>query len=162
MDGEVEAVIARLGAFRAEHRHLYVHTHYKCDDGFLLGQWVMRRRSEKRRYRLHPRYEVLDAVPGWDWQSVDARLLEGLYRLEEYVERNGTARVPLWYECDDGLKLGAWVRNRRNGPERYPWLSSPRRTMLRTSASSTRKTRATSAGESIRRRASIATPSMST
>jgi hypothetical protein len=123
MERELEDVIARLDAFRAEHRHLYVHTHHRCDDGFQLGQWVMRRRSEKRRGRLHPRYGVLDSVPGWDWQSVDARLLEGLYRLEEYVERNGTARVPLWYECDDGLRLGVWVRNRRNGPERHPWLT---------------------------------------
>lgn len=123
MDREVDAVVARLEEFRAAHRHLYVHTHYRCADGFQLGQWVMRRRSEKRRGRLHPRYEVLDTVPGWDWDSVDARLVEGLYRLEAYVERCGTARVPLWYECDDGFRLGVWVRNRRNGPKRHPWLT---------------------------------------
>jgi Helicase associated domain len=123
MDREVEAVIARLDEFHAAYSHMYVHTHYRCDDGFQLGQWVMRRRSEKRRGRLHPRYEVLDIVPGWDWDSVDARLVEGLYRLEAYVERYGTARVPLWYECDDGFRLGVWVRNRRNGPKRYPWLT---------------------------------------
>lgn len=123
MDREVEAVIARLDEFRAAHRHLYVHTHYRCDDGFQLGQWVMHRRSEKRRGRLHPRYEVLDTVPGWDWDSIDARLVEGLYRLEAYVERYGTAKVPLWYDCDDGFRLGVWVRNRRNGPKRYPWLT---------------------------------------
>jgi hypothetical protein len=123
MDREVEAVIVRLEEFRAAHCHLYVHTHYRCADGFQLGQWVMRRRSERRRGRLHPRYEVLDTVPGWDWSSVDARLLMGLYRLEEYVECYGTARVPLWYECEDGLRLGVWVRNRRNGPKRHPWLT---------------------------------------
>jgi hypothetical protein len=123
MDRELEDVIARLDEFRAEHRHLYVHAHYRCRDGFQLGQWVMRRRSEKRRGRLHPRYEALDVVPGWDWQSVDTRLLDGLYQLEEYVECYGTARVPLWYECKDGFRLGVWVRNRRNGPRRHPWLT---------------------------------------
>lgn len=116
-------MIARLEEFRAAHSHVYVRSHYRCDDGFHLGQWVMRRRSEKRRGRLHPRYEVLDTVLGWDWDSIDARLVEGLYRLEAYVERYGTARVPLWYECDDGFRLGVWVRNRRNGPKRYPWLT---------------------------------------
>ncbi len=105
MSSEVDDVIARLEAFRAAHRHLYVPTHHRCADGFQLGQWVMRRRSEKRRGRLHPRYTVLDGLPGWDWSSVDARLLEGLYRLEAYVERYDTARVPLWYVCEDGFRL---------------------------------------------------------
>jgi hypothetical protein len=123
MDQEIGAVIARLEEFRVMHRHLYVRTHYRCADGFQLGQWVMRRRSEKRRGCLHPRYAVLDGLPGWDWNSVDARLLEGLYRLEAYVERYGTARVPLWYECEDGFRLGVWVRNRRNSSRRHRWLA---------------------------------------
>jgi len=123
MGYEIDDVIAQLEAFRVAHWHLYVPTHYRCADGFQLGRWVMRRRAEKRRGRLHPRYEALDAVPGWDWESVDGRLLDGLLRLEAYVERYGTAWVPLRHVCDDGFRLGVWVRNQRNGPKRHPWLT---------------------------------------
>ena len=51
--------------------------------------------------------------------------------------------------------------SRRRLPSEETSRSSPRRTMLRTSVSLTRSTRATSAGASIRHRTSIATPSMS-
>jgi hypothetical protein len=120
---DVDEVLQRLEQFRSSYGHLYVPDTYRCRDGFRLGTWCRRRRQEHRRGRLHPRYEVLTGLPGWDWLARHRRLIEGLQRLTIYVEAFGTADVPCRYECEDGFKLGRWVRNRRRLFWKQPWLA---------------------------------------
>jgi hypothetical protein len=114
----------RLEAFHAAYDHLYVPGSHVCPDGFRLGAWVQSRRRDRRLARLHPRYEVLATLPCWDWESRDGRLVEGLRRLQTYVEQNGVADVPSRYVCDDGFKLGRWVQNRRRLLDRESWLAA--------------------------------------
>ncbi len=123
MHGDLGVVLARLEEFRVVHGHLYVPTHYVCSDGLRLGRWVASRRAEKRRGRLHSRYAVLETLQGWDWRAHNRRLVEGLDRLQVYVEQHGTSRVPLEFVCDDGFRLGIWVRNRRGCADRHLWLT---------------------------------------
>ena len=120
---DVDEVLQRLELFRSLYGHLYVPDTYRCSDGFQLGPWCRNRRLEYRRQCLHPRYEVLAELPGWDWQARHRRLIEGLQRLTLYVEAFGTADVPYRYECEDGFKLGYWVKNRRQLLLKQPWLA---------------------------------------
>lgn len=119
---DVDDVLLRLDEFRASYGHLYVPEGWRCRDGFPLGGWVVRRRREYRDGCLHQRYEVLERLPGWDWQPRHHRLIEGLQRLQAYVAVHETAHVPWKYECEDGFKLGTWVRNRRRLAGKQPWL----------------------------------------
>ena len=123
LDSGLQEVLKRLEDFRAVHGHLFVPTSFACDDGFRLGLWVARRRSEARRGELHSRYGVLNEVAGWDWEPCDPRLVAGFERLRVYVEKYGSARVPLWYVCEDGFRLGVWVRSRRAHPSGCAWLN---------------------------------------
>jgi Helicase associated domain len=120
---DVGEVLLRLEQFRGRYGHLYVPDTYRCGDGFRLGTWCGRRRREYRRGRLGPRYEVLHGLPGWDWEAKHWRLIEGLQRLTLYVEAFGSADVPYGYECEDGFRLGYWVKNRRRLLWKQPWLA---------------------------------------
>jgi len=124
LDARLEEVLERLEAFREARGHLYVPSNHLCEDGFRLGLWVVCRRGEARRGELHPRYEVLSSLPGWDWESCDPRLIKGLEWLRVYVEEYGTSRAPLWYICEDGFRLGVWVRSRRQRPSKCLWLNA--------------------------------------
>jgi len=43
---------------------------YVCEDGFRLGPWVAKRRSDYRRDKLaRERIEALETLPGWRWAT---------------------------------------------------------------------------------------------
>ncbi len=123
LDARLWSVLERLEEVRSVHGHLEVPLDPVCGDGFRLGKWLARRRAEAQSEKLRPCYRVLDDVRGWDWEPCNPRLIIGLERLCEYVAEYGTSRVPLWYECDDGFRLGVWVRSRRARPSSCAWLN---------------------------------------
>jgi hypothetical protein len=88
-------------------------------DGYQLGRWVQRRRSQYRAGRLPAdRVEVLEALPGWTWDANVDAWLDGLDHLGRYVQAKGNARVPAKHVTDDDYPLGAWVGNQRQSYKR--------------------------------------------
>ena len=83
------------------------------EDGFLLGAWANKRRHAYRKGRLPadqaPR---LEAFPGWAWEPRVDQFEEGFQLLQQYVERNGNARVPR--SQTDGYPLGRWIGKLRD------------------------------------------------
>ena len=92
-----------------------------------LGIWVNSRRraykSDGLRGDLSPeRCEVLGALPGWAWNVFERDFQLGLGALRQFVEREGTIRVPSRHVETFGgeaVRLAAWNSNRhmayRNG-----------------------------------------------
>jgi hypothetical protein len=82
-----------------------------------LGLWANNRRADYRKGRLRAdRAATLEALPGWEWDPVEAEYQRGLAALRRYTDRVGDARVTRSHvETVDGeqIKLGAWVSSRR-------------------------------------------------
>ncbi|WP_420880259.1 helicase associated domain-containing protein [Rhodococcus sp. (in: high G+C Gram-positive bacteria)] len=115
------ATIERLTRYRDEYGHLDVPHRWECEDGFRLGAWVSRRRTDRRRETptLTPeRIAQLDAI-GFDWGTTNRGTFEqqrwanAVARLANYVAEHGHARVPHRFTCPDGFRLGLWVFTRR-------------------------------------------------
>jgi hypothetical protein len=92
-------------------------------DNYRLGTWAAVRRKDFRVGRLsQERIAVLEALPGWAWDQLEAQLeakfQEGLAVLQQFVAREGHAIVSKRHvELVDGVnhRLGGWVSNRRSG-----------------------------------------------
>ncbi|MCU0664457.1 MAG: helicase associated domain-containing protein [Myxococcota bacterium] len=81
------------------------------EESIKLGQWVRDQRA--RRSRLQPtKVHALERLPGWTWQAWADRWHRGLAHLLAYIEREGTAFVPVSH-IEDDYKLGVWVRAQR-------------------------------------------------
>jgi hypothetical protein len=104
--------------------HLYRHVeqegdarlpgNYLAPDGFPLGNWVAKQRSNYRTGKMaSDRAQRLDTIPGWNAEAVlESNWEEGFRYLCRYVEREGHARVPKTI-LEDGYQLGPWVSNQR-------------------------------------------------
>lgn len=79
------------------------------EDGYRLGEWTAHQRAFFARGELdRARCQKLEALPGWEWNPLEAAWEKGFTVLQRFVEREGHARVPhLWRE--DGYSLGKWV-----------------------------------------------------
>ena len=86
---------------------------YRIEE-YTLGTWVQKQRATYQEGRLKKEYaHRLEALRGWIWESVrDERWELGLQHLEEFVQRNGNARVAA--KCVfNGYRLGTWVNSQR-------------------------------------------------
>jgi transcriptional regulator with XRE-family HTH domain len=99
------------------HGHARVPQFYTTD-GHRLGMWVVAQRNRHAKGTLdYDRTRQLEALPGWTWGRFRAdRWEEGFGRLQDYVKRNGDARVP-GAMIVDGYRLGAWVIQQRHDKE---------------------------------------------
>jgi hypothetical protein len=119
-----ESMFTLLKQFVAREGHARVPTTH-VEDGQKLGVWakVLRRRraeiSQVRRAQL----EAL----GFTWNLIDDAFENNFSLLEQFVAREGHARVPQLH-IEGGRKLGAWVANLRN---RRGGLSRERITRLK-------------------------------
>lgn len=105
---------AVLERFAAEHGHARPGGAYVCDDGYRLGLWVMRQRQTRKSPEMSPeRTARLESLPGWTWSLRDALWEEGFAHLTAYTAEHGHAEVPVSYGCEDGYKLGVWVKTQR-------------------------------------------------
>jgi superfamily II DNA or RNA helicase len=81
--------------------------------GLALGAWVGSRRWQYRQGRLsRSRAEALASLPGWTWDSVGDRWEQSFAALEQFVEREGHARVPKRH-TEAGRALSNWVIEQR-------------------------------------------------
>ena len=100
--------------------------HFETEDGFTLGQWVGRQRTNKDSLSAERR-KLLEAFQGWSWNLFDDQWSEGFEQLKQYVKKNESARVPTMFTTKDGFNLGIWVSNQRANKDS---LSAERRKLL--------------------------------
>jgi superfamily II DNA or RNA helicase len=82
-------------------------------DEYPLGAWAARQRSQYARAALDDdRVLRLEAIPGWTWDPRADQWEDGYARLEAFVAREGSARVPA-KRVEAGYRLGAWVTKQR-------------------------------------------------
>jgi hypothetical protein len=109
--------VARMGHARVPKGHV--------EDGIRLRDWVNNQRSTRAKLRPE-RYERLDRVPGWIWQTRGADWEKHLEVLRTYVRREGHASVPAKH-VEAGLRLGRWVSGQRTG---HATMGAKRRDLL--------------------------------
>ncbi len=100
-----------------EHRDLEVPKDYVTNDGLKLGAWI---RYQRECYRIPQgqqgalsaeRKLLLDRL-GMRWTArTNWTHLYGL--AEEYLKENHTNTIPMDYQTQDGIWLGAWLRRQR-------------------------------------------------
>ena len=79
-----------------------------------VGLWVARQRDQSRQGNLEPdRVARLEALPGWTWDPLATRWEERYADMEQFVDREGHARVPKRYRSGDH-SLGYWVTRQRD------------------------------------------------
>jgi superfamily II DNA or RNA helicase len=92
------------------------------EDSFPLGRWVNKRRSAMKRGAMTEAEKTrLEEIPGWLWSPTSARKEEGFKLLQEFIDREGHARVPAKHFEKD-FALGQWVTNRRQTYKRGKML----------------------------------------
>lgn len=101
----------RLLAFVEREGHCRVPARY-VEDGFGLGRWVRTQRTAKDKLTAD-RYRALEAVEGWHWSGQEAKWERAIVLLDQFISREGHARVPK-HHIEDGFKLGTWVMHQRH------------------------------------------------
>lgn len=87
--------------------HARVKSGEKTDDGYPLGVWVNKQRSDYAKKLLAAdRVRKLNAVSGWTWDPFAEKWEENLRQLREYVDRNG--------HLPTSGPLGKWVGRQRS------------------------------------------------
>jgi superfamily II DNA or RNA helicase len=82
--------------------------------GHRLGAWVTWQRTLDSKGSLTPdQRSRLEALPGWQWNTVTAKWEDGFRHLEDYIRRHGNACPPRGYISSDGYPLGSWVTTQR-------------------------------------------------
>ena len=92
--------------YRDREGHALVKAIYETDDGYPLGVWVNKQRTDYAKDLLAAdRVQQLNAIDSWAWDPFADQWDENLRQLRNYVERNG--RLP------KSGPLGRWVVRQR-------------------------------------------------
>jgi superfamily II DNA or RNA helicase len=82
-------------------------------DGYPLGTWVAKQRSDFNKGKLSAdRVKLLESIKGWSWDPRTEKWEEAFARLVEYVARTKHARVQQSLRVDN-YPLGRWVAAQR-------------------------------------------------
>jgi hypothetical protein len=110
--------LAHLREYIAREGHAMVPDAHVVE-GFSLGAWVRKRRTEQREGRLaSDRVEVRAGLRGWTTNPRELKSQPGVERLRPSSDETGHTRVPATYVASDGFKLGNWVVNQRQAYRR--------------------------------------------
>lgn len=120
-----EEGFARIVAYVASHGTASVPQLFVEPDGFKTGMFVAGiRKNDARGSYIDPSHRRrLEALPGWVWNSKEARYKAALDHLRRYVAKTGNARPPKGYTDNNGFRLGEWVGDQRAA------LTAPKRKM---------------------------------
>jgi hypothetical protein len=117
---------SHLKDFSDREGHCRVAQDRDTDDGYRLGRWVSRQRSNKKKMSPDCR-QRLEALFGWSWDPHSDQWEEGFAHLKMFWDRDGHCRVPSGYRCNDDYRLGMWVAKQREKMDR---MASDRRQRL--------------------------------
>ena len=112
-DAKWEEGFAHLNSYLNTNGNLLIPLKHVTSDGFRLGAWVNRQRSN-RAVGTSERITWLEALPGWTWNILDVQWEGWFSRLKDYITAWGNCRVPKNHSTPDGYALGAWVSKQRN------------------------------------------------
>jgi len=125
-----ETFKAELLQFFEKEKTALVPFRFVSASGYRLGETVHSVRSG-RRVDGHPERRVwLDSLKGWSWNEKDTAWEKFKAELQQYVDKNKTALVPVSFVSASGYRLGKTVDSVRYGqmlqnhPERRAWLDS--------------------------------------
>jgi superfamily II DNA or RNA helicase len=83
------------------------------EQGFALGAWVAKARTEQRRGHLAlERMTAVEALTGWTWDPIEDDWQHHLDQVRLFASVDGHCEIPRSYVAD-GFSLGVWVSNRR-------------------------------------------------
>jgi len=102
---------SRLEKFYEKNGHSSVPARHKTEDGFTLGNWVVRLRKIKDSLSKEKIGRLNDL--GFIWDPFETDWVESFSRLEKFYETNGHLRVPARHKTKDGFLLGGWVASQR-------------------------------------------------
>ncbi|OBF65975.1 helicase [Mycobacterium sp. 852002-51971_SCH5477799-a] len=98
-----------LVAYVNRHGNSRVPQSYRTANGFQLGTWVQTQRNQFAESSFDlGRRRRLEELPGWAWNTRDARWEEGFHQLKRYG-----ARPPKTYVTPEGYPLGKWAARQR-------------------------------------------------
>lgn len=121
IESTTEAWDHRFGVLQAyvrEQGHASPLSTYVLPDKTPLGAWVARQRTMRRQGMLRAdRAAALEELPGWTWDALDERWLQGHQALTKWVSANGVAVVPA-YAVSGEYGLGRWVGTQRRAYKR--------------------------------------------
>ncbi len=81
--------------------------------GFKLGGWVGVQRAAYSKDQLSSdRIARLESLPGWEWEPRSNRWETGFASLQQFVMREGHARVPRKH-IENDYRLGEWLDSQR-------------------------------------------------
>lgn len=120
---------ALVRAYADIHGHVRMPADHVTADGFGLGAWLQYQRWRGRyhgsRSGLSTRCrDLLEALPGWTWDTAEARARDPhagltphfrtrLHLLRVYADTHGHTHMPREHVTDDGVSLGEWVHQVR-------------------------------------------------
>lgn len=117
-----------LEQFVGREGHARVPDEYKSADGYQLGKWVGKQRTQKINLSAE-RQARLETLSGWSWDVLSDMWEEGFRYLKEFAIREGHARVLRSFITADGYRLDLWVTRQRATKNR---LSAERKARLET------------------------------
>ena len=90
--------------------HARVPTSFKTEDGLSLGIWVKTQRKVYKKNQLSEDcIEVLEALPGWSWNTLQDNWNIGYEQLKKYAKREGHTKSTSW------PKNQGWFNSRNLG-----------------------------------------------
>lgn len=103
-------------------------------EGRKLGNWCgIQRGAKKGRgncIMTQGRIDLLESIPGWKWEiGGDDEWMKILGTLDRFAKING--RLPRWNEEFEGIKLGFWVSNQRQGRKGVRFITPERERLLK-------------------------------
>ena len=119
-------------AFYDQNGHLSIPHSYLSSDGKKLGVWIFNQRKRKRQGKLPAEQVKMLEEIGMIWEFDDS-WETGYQHAEAYFTKHENLDVPPDYTCEDGYKLGQWIRNQRScytSTDRYRALSSDQKNRL--------------------------------
>jgi superfamily II DNA or RNA helicase len=104
--------LAALKEFVKENGHARAPARKKFRE-FSLGSWVSKKRDNRWKMS-EERRSILEAFPGWTWDSFEARWNLSIEYLESLVEEEGTLKlIGRQATFEDGRSVGGWIIKQR-------------------------------------------------